>query len=208
MADGDSTDHQLELAVRLLDNDEDVLEEILRAFGPPVLFVLRQKFDGVLTREDIEDVVSIALDRLWQSRQRYDDRRGSLKTWLFAIAENAARDVLKLGWHKARELECDLGKDFDVDQLPCAATDDPPSEQPRAAKSPSRAEADLRDIVEALPEVQRRIVSTDAHAKDRVASSEWLAEELGIPVGTVRVYRKRAMDRIRAEMRKRGHDVP
>ena len=52
------------------------------------------------------------------------------------------------------------------------------------------------------------IVRADANAKDRVASAELISEELEIPVGTVRVYRNRAMATIRRELRMKGYQVP
>jgi DNA-directed RNA polymerase specialized sigma24 family protein len=68
--------------------------------------------------------------------------------------------------------------------------------------------SDLREILADLPEVQRRIILADALARDRVAASEYLAAELEIPAASVPVYRKRALDRIRKELRRRGHEIP
>ena len=69
-------------------------------------------------------------------------------------------------------------------------------------------QADLREIVASLSDTQRAIVLADAAARDSTACSRTVGEELGLPAATVRVYRKRAMDRIRNELRLRGHDVP
>jgi DNA-directed RNA polymerase specialized sigma24 family protein len=72
----------------------------------------------------------------------------------------------------------------------------------------SRAAEDLRSIIERLPDSYRHIILADACARDRVASARFLAEELEIPEGTIRVYRKRAMSALRSEMRKLGYEVP
>ena len=203
------------MAQRLLDDDEQVLEDVLRAFGPMVLVVLTRRYRNVLRETDIEDVVSIGLFRLWKNRTRFDCRRASLKVWFFRIVENAARDVLRHGWHKARLLEvtgdallpglADASSNGHAKHSQCYADDEPDGSPDEV---PTNLQLDLREIAAELPERQRFIVMADACAKEGVASSQLLAEELGIPASSVRVYRKRAMDRIRMELAKRGHDVP
>src|SRR4051794_27404104 len=108
------------LGIALLEDDESALEDILRLYGPDVTKVLHAKYTlrrGVLTLEDIEDVVIIALHRLWEARASYDDRKQTLRAWFFCIADNAAKDVKKLGWDKARKLEWRPGKDW-LEQSP------------------------------------------------------------------------------------------
>lgn len=208
---------QLDLAQRLLGNEEQVLDDILRSLGPAICTVLRKRYANVLTCADIDDAMSIGLYRLWQHRQRFDSQRSSLKVWLFRIVENAVRDILRLGWHKARRME--VGGDpawmAEAFETP---TDHPSTYEPQShgneqqtaapVRAPSAVELQLREIVACLPEAQRKIVQADAAARDDTACSQRLAEELGVTASSVRVYRKRAMDRIRQELRNRGHDVP
>lgn len=208
------TTEQADMAQRLLDNDEQVLDEILRTLGPVILSVMSRRYQGILPETDIEDAVSIGLFRLWKNRGRFDAGKASLKVWFFRIVENAIRDVLRHGWHKARMLEvnsdaaltgvshqtegCDgIGSRHSSDDA-----------KKRAEDSPTNLQLDLRDIVGGLPEKQRQIVLADSAARDGTASSQTLGRELDLPATTVRVYRKRAMDRIRKELTERGHDVP
>lgn len=209
------TTEQADMAQRLLDNDEQVLEDVLRAYGPMILVVLTRRYQNVLREPDIEDVVSIGLFRLWNNRARFDRRKASLKVWFFRITENAARDVLRHGWHKARQLEVNsdaaltgiadpsgngqsTGRHHETDIEHTTETESPPT----------NLQLDLREVVADLPEKQRYIVMADAATPEGTASSQLLGAELGIPDSTVRVYRKRAMDRIRKELASRGHDVP
>jgi RNA polymerase sigma factor (sigma-70 family) len=196
--------HQLTLSQRLLADDEHVLGEVLRTFGPSVHAILVRKYQGVLTSHDIDDVLSIGLFRLWQSRSRFDQGKGSLRVWFFRIVDNAARDVLRLGWQRARQLE--------VSTEPVALASvvdhrDNGRETKNASGPPSEQQMDIREIVASLPETQRRIVLADALARDDIACSQRLAEDLGIPAATVRVYRKRALDKVRAELKRRSHDL-
>ena len=85
--------------------------------------------------------------------------------------------------------ESDNGDDDDL-----ALTQRIPSEQ-------------LRELLALLPENQRRIVLADADSRDGVVASHDLAKELGIPPSTVRVYRRRALERLRREIQQRGFDT-
>jgi DNA-directed RNA polymerase specialized sigma24 family protein len=102
MADSRS---QPDIGQRLISGDETALEAALRAHGPPVKALLRRKFFGPLTDADFEDVLAVALFRMWQYRARYDSSRASLRVWFYRIAEKVTRDVLRHGWQKVRQLE-------------------------------------------------------------------------------------------------------
>ncbi len=202
---------QADLGQRLLENDEQVLDEILRTFGPMIFRILSQRYCGVLRETDVEDAMSIGLFRLWKNRTRFDASRASLKVWFFRITENAAKDALKHGWQKARMMEVGgtaglLGIADGSDNGHAERGDRIVTDTTRA--SPTNVQLDLREVVADLSEKQRYIVMADAAAKDGVASSQLLGDELGVPASTVRVYRKRAMDRIKTELARRGHDVP
>src|SRR5947209_8750141 len=98
----------VEMTAKLLRGDEQVLEEILRSLGPAVRALLCQKYRGSQTPEDIEDVLAIALYRLWRGRHLYRPDKASLPVWFYRIADNVVKDVLRSGWHKARRMEVHL----------------------------------------------------------------------------------------------------
>ncbi|MBC7819582.1 MAG: sigma-70 family RNA polymerase sigma factor [Planctomycetaceae bacterium] len=194
-----------DLGARLRAGDEDVLEVILRTHGPPILALLRQRFVGPLTATDFEDVLAAALFRIWQHRARFDPSQASLRVWFFRIAENLARDVLKHGWHKARQLE------LSTEPLLLAEAID--RRRPNGESDMDAGDGELptlrvplellRELLASLPENQRRIVLADADSRDGVVASHDLASELGIPPSTVRVYRRRALERLRREIEER-----
>ena len=181
---------------------EAFLEDLLRTEGPVVKSVLMQKFSGALSGADIDDVLAVALNRVWVKRAGFDVARGSLRAWFFRIAHNCAVDVLKHGWHRARQLEVPASHDF-IAELPGKATE-PETPEPE----PAQAEIYrvVRELIAALPETQRRIIWADAQHEHGPTPSKDLARELDIPLGTVRVYRKRALDRLRRELEKRQLD--
>ena len=50
----------IDLALRLMDDDDSALAEVLRRYGPPIAAALRGKYE-TLNYEDVEDVLSIAV---------------------------------------------------------------------------------------------------------------------------------------------------
>jgi len=199
----------VEMGMRLLQGDESVLEDILRAFGPPINRFLIRKYAGFLNNADAEDILSRALFNLWEVREDYDESKGSIRGLLFKIADNFAKDMLKSGWRKAKNLEVNIdsyvlrgGADIAESYTGERCADVCLSEGDKKRLD------DLKQIISNLPEVQRNIITADAHARDGKADSEYLGEKLEIPSGTVRVYRNRALRKIKEELRRLGHRLP
>ncbi len=211
MSEDESPEEQnLRLAMALLDDDESALGEILRLYGPDIIESLHNRFTkrlGVLTYEDIEDAVSIAVGNLWKARAKYDDSKQSIRVWFYKIAERVALDVLKHGWYKARNLEENLGQDR-LEEAPGRVETQDPAAKGVEVKKMSKEAGDLQIVLEKLSAAQRAIVMEDAACRDGNASNEHLADKLGIPAANVRVYRGRAYATIRKELRKLGHDIP
>lgn len=197
MAQRQTTSDEAQLAHRLRRGDQTALADVLRLWGGTVKGVLLRKYRGAVCESDLEDVLSMALYRLWQARKRFDSDKGSLRTWFFRIAENGLRDVLRFGWHKARKLETAVP----VDQL---AGRQPDASDGEAAAIDDDLRLALREALENLSEPQRRIVVADAFSGNGSIASADLAAELGLSAATIRVYRKRALETLRNELTKRG----
>lgn len=199
------SNHSPDLDAQLRDGDERVLEAILRIHGPPILALLKQRFVGSLSITDFEDVLAVALFRIWQNRSQFDPKLATLRVWFFRIAENTARDVLKHGWHKARQLERSVEPEFLSAVIDIRSPEQPVSKVNGTPTSVSQRipSEQLHELLSLLPENQRRILLADANSPDGIVASRDLARELGIPQGTVRVYRRRALESLRREIERR-----
>jgi RNA polymerase sigma-70 factor, ECF subfamily len=173
----------LQLALRLRQGDEAALAAVLRTLGPKVAGGLKKRHPA-LAAEDVEDVLSVASLRLWQSRAQYRPEKGSLAAWFFIIADNVARDLLR---KEARRPETPA----DVDQLPAADR--------RDREGPAFPPG-LSDLLLRLPDVDHRILSTYAQAGGDGPWAADLAEELGLRAGTIRVRCRRIKEKLRKEM--------
>ncbi len=200
---------QLALAFRLMDADESALDDILKAYGSGIIRLLMAKYK-TFNFQDAEDVLSIAVAKLWDRRHQYDENDGALRPYLFKIADNTAKDIFKSGWSQARLLPVDLGNENQVERIPEETTnvDEPKRKQKEREKKQQQELVDLRSVLDALPVNERAVVMSDAYAKDRVTDSGKLADELGIAVGSVRGYRSRAWKNIRSRMAELGYKLP
>ena len=196
-----------EVALKVLEGDESTLEDILHHYAPPIEKALYKKYSGLLSNADIEDILSIAIMKLWMHRQQYDDRRGSVRTYLYRIADNSAKDLIKTGWHQARRLERYSEKDFlehtvvvENHMLQKVSIEKETPVQSRMSNATQK-------VLNGLPEIQRKILWADAMA-DGVADSAELGKKLGgHPSATIRQYRMRAKKAFREGMRKLGFEI-
>lgn len=195
---------QDEVAIRLWDGDATVLAEILVQYAPSLEKAIGGKYPS-FSSQDLEDIVCEAIKRLWAKRDEYDDSKGSVRCLLYRIADNYAKDILKSGWQKLQDKRESFYEDSLEDIIDDKTEDDNENELPD--NYDSKFNKDLRIIVKNLPEIQQKIVWAFALAPEGEINAPILSKELGYPAGTIRQYLKRAKDTIRAEMKKRGHDL-
>ena len=133
-----------------------------------------------------EDVSQETFVRAWRHASTYDERRGSVSSWLLTIARNLAIDRSRLkGAHPvdpdflASQLERDTGGDGDVDAAAIADREL------------------LRDLLARLPAPQRRALVLATYF-GRTAKE--IGELEGTPLGTVKTRIRDALIKLRACM--------
>lgn len=95
----EASDRQLLIALR--DGDETALDELMdRKTGQLIQAVYRILHD----REEARDIVQVTFLRLWEHRDRYDERWAP-NTWIYRIATNLAIDHLRARQSKQRQAE-------------------------------------------------------------------------------------------------------
>lgn len=96
----DASDRELLLALRDGD-DELALDELIgRKTGPLVQLAYRILGD----REEARDVVQVTFFRVWENRDKFDER-WSPNTWIYRIANNLAIDHLRSRRSRERTVE-------------------------------------------------------------------------------------------------------
>ena len=187
-----------EIAELLALGDEEALRLLIKEYGPSIRNVLTRRFQGALGVHDVDDVLFEAILRVWNHRHRYNYRAGSLAAWVAAIGLNVARDRLrKDARHRHEALLTDL-------QMEPVASNRHAGQDANGQEQRSEVLECLRAVIGQLPPLQRAIVEADL-AAGGVADGQELASQLGTSTNAVYVHRSRARNKIRSEMRKRGH---
>ena len=125
---------------------------------------------------DAEDAVSEALLRAWQAFGRLKSEE-ALKGWLLKITVNCAYDQRR----RARPTV--------------------PLEEAACAAAPAQEPLGLWELVQALPEDQRLVVTL--YYYDGLSVGE-IAQVLGAPQGTVKSRLSRGRDKLRERLREEG----
>jgi RNA polymerase sigma-70 factor, ECF subfamily len=152
------------------------------------VFSLAYRICGV--RAAAEEVAQEAFLAIWRSGSRYDQTRGSVRTWLLGVVHNRAIDSLRRSTaHDRRRV---------ADEQAAERLEAPERTDVEVAR---RDEArSLRAVLGALPQDQRRVVEL---AYFGGFTHEQIAEMLDAPLGTVKGRMRLALEKLRAAIEPR-----
>ncbi|HRD94921.1 MAG TPA: sigma-70 family RNA polymerase sigma factor [Rubrivivax sp.] len=127
-----------------------------------------------------EEVVEDAYFQVWRQAVRFDPARGKALTWLLAMARSRAIDALRREARFGHETA-------DADGPPEAASAQPPHDE---LLDLARHQARLHQALMRLGAQPRQLVSLSFF---RGLSHEEIAQQVGLPVGTVKSQIRRAL---------------
>jgi len=163
--------------------DADGLAELYDRYGRVVFAVLHRMLPDP---EAAEEVCQDAFHRVWKAAGSYRGERGAARTWLLAIARNAAIDWRRTKGKRAeRETALDHASAF----ASPGSVEDTVHERLEAGR--------MRTLVEALPAEQRRCLEL---AYWGGLSQSEIAARTGAPLGTVKNRVRLGLEKLRAAM--------
>jgi RNA polymerase sigma-70 factor, ECF subfamily len=175
--------------------DEEVMQ-LVQGGNPRAFELLYDRHGGaafslayrmVGNRGAAEDTVQEAFLSIWRSRLRYDQARGSVRTWVLGIVHNRAIDALRRSMVHDRRRETMEG----VEERQEA----PERTEVEVAR---REEArNIRDALETLPDEQRKTIEL---AYFGGFSHSQIAELLDEPIGTVKGRMRLGLDKMRRQL--------
>ncbi|WP_246030482.1 sigma-70 family RNA polymerase sigma factor [Litoreibacter halocynthiae] len=160
--------------------DKAAFAELFKHFAPRVKgFLIKSGTDASMAEECAQDVMAT----LWHKAHLFDPTRASVSTWVFTIARNRRIDMLR----KQRRSE--------PDELTWG-----PEPEPDAADVMELQQESTR-LVQALaelPDKQRDLIQK-AYFGD-LSHSE-IADETGLPLGTIKSRIRLALEKLRHVMK-------
>lgn len=177
--------HLERLLARVALADRAAFRELYDTCAPQLLGVALR----LLRRRDLaEDVLQDAFARVWHRADSYRTEASQPMTWLTSIVRNRALDVLRAESIRPTESL----DDDDPDQGVAAISDDRPS--PLGLLEQAADALHLRRCIDDIDGPQRQCL---ALAYYHGLSHSELAEHLGSPVGSVKAWLRRGLERLR-----------
>lgn len=158
--------------------DRDAFRAIFGAYAPKLkAFLARGGLDDAIAEELVQDVMLT----VWRRAQTFDPRQGTFAAWLFTIARNRRIDHF-------RRAPRSFGDDPDPMLLP------EPSISAEGLVEIQQSHTSVRDAMEALPPEQLQVLRM---AFFEHKSHSEIAEEQGLPLGTVKSRIRLAMRQLK-----------
>jgi len=168
-----------DLLVRVRDGqDKAAFAALFRHFAPRVKgFLMKSGTPAAMAEDCAQDVMAV----LWQKAHLFDPARASVATWVFTIARNRRIDL-------ARRVRPD------PEELPWGPEPEPDQDEALIMQQETQR---LGAALALLPEKQRELIER-AYYGD-LSHSE-IADETGLPLGTIKSRIRLALDRLRQQM--------
>lgn len=162
-----------------VEKDREAFASLFRHFAPRVkAFLMKSGANEGLAEECTQEVMAT----LWTKAHMFDPSRASVSTWVFTIARNRKIDALR------------RMKRPEPEDLPWG----PEAEPDQADVMTLRQESEkLAEAIASLPEKQRELIQR-AYFGD--LSHAQIAEETGLPLGTIKSRIRLALERLRHAM--------
>ncbi|MFZ5738231.1 RNA polymerase sigma-70 factor (ECF subfamily) [Rhodopseudomonas thermotolerans] len=161
--------------------DRAAFETLFRHFAPRLKsYFARRGGDPALA----EEITQETLVAVWRSAAQFDPARASASTWIFTIARNLSIDRLRQAKRPS----------FDPND-PAFVPDD--EEPPDRRLERTETEQRVRDVMETLSFNEKSVLMLSFY-EDQSHSA--IAEQLGLPVGTVKSRIRLAFGKLRAAL--------
>lgn len=161
--------------------DRSAFEALYRHFAPRLkAYGMRAGADAITA----EELAQEAMIMVWRKAASFDRRKATVSTWLFTIVRNKRIDLLRR--QNRPDIEAD---DWLAMVEPDAAQDDVLMSQ--------QNDGIVRESLKVLPEDQKQVL---AMAFFEEKSHSQIAEDLGLPLGTVKSRIRLAMNRLKVRL--------
>jgi RNA polymerase sigma factor (sigma-70 family) len=175
-----------DLISRVNRGDEEAFRGLFRRYAPTA----RALAIRIVRQPNLaEEIVQEAFLALWKNPQGYDQRRGSVRSWLMGMVHHRAVDLVRREEAHRRRAEA---------AIPDAVADDPdPADKVAEDVDLPGERRAVRAALDDLPPEQRRVI--ELMYFDGLSQST-IAERLSLPLGTVKSRTLLGMRRLRGAL--------
>ncbi len=164
------------LEERFVAGDEAALKEAFELHAPLIIGLCRR-----LVGSEAEDLAQQVFVASWNSRERFDPTKGSLKSWMAGIARFKSIDHLRAA---GRRPQTGGGEPQDMGEI-------------QAENGRITDRMVLTEALSGLSEERRTVVELAFYGDMTHAE---ISEKLSMPLGTVKSHVRRGLEALRAEL--------
>jgi RNA polymerase sigma-70 factor (ECF subfamily) len=162
--------------------DRGAFHQLFEHFGPQIKYYAIS--NGIANQA--EELVQEVMISIWRRASTYDWRKAAASTWIFTIARNQRIDMLR----KMKRISVEMPVETeDLWQIPGDNEDEPVTSLHRLM-----SERRVRDSLRHLPEEQITVI---AKVYMQQKSHQMVADELDIPLGTVKSRVRLALNKLK-----------
>ncbi|MDE1158212.1 MAG: sigma-70 family RNA polymerase sigma factor [Neorhizobium sp.] len=158
----------------------DAFETLFRFYAPRVRSFMALK---VRDRQVAEELMQETMASVWSKATQFDPERGHVSAWVFTIARN-----VRIDFYRRRRPQ------FDASDPVFVADSAPPADEEFEHRQDAKL---LREAMATLPQEQIEVLQK-AFFED--ISHSTIAEELGLPIGTVKSRIRLAFAKLRSAL--------
>ncbi len=169
------------------DRDRQAYGELFRHFAP-LLKSFALSTSGMSSNALAEELVQEVMLKIWNRAATFDAAKASATTWIYTLARNCRIDLLRRKFRVQEEVDVDELWDFGTNP-----------DELHDELYQKRIEVEIRDSLRALPIEQRQII---AKVYMEGKSHSEVAEELSLPLGTVKSRIRLAMSKLKVMLQR------
>ena len=173
--------------------DQSAFQQLFNKFAPLIkAFAARQPVSSELTSSIGEELVQETMVKVWQKAASFNPEKASASTWIFTIARNTRIDLLRKNTrhYKNRQLNDSNEDSFDIDDIWIENDKEDVFNQLARQRNSEMLHTSMKQ----LPEEQAFILKK-VYLEDK--SHTEIAEELNLPLGTVKSRVRLALSKLR-----------
>ncbi|MEX2333077.1 MAG: sigma-70 family RNA polymerase sigma factor [Pseudohongiella sp.] len=151
--------------------DRVAFQALYRHFTPMIRAFLLKSMGAGANRSEAEEITQEVLIKVWNKAASFNSSKASVNTWIFTIARNTRIDFIRRNERNDRKI--------DIEDI----WHEPESPEPLVDLQQRRSEQVIKQAMASLPDEQVQVLYK---AFMEGKSHSEVAEELGLPLGTVK----------------------
>ena len=175
-----SGDEEIALIERIGDRDESALSELYDLYSR-ILYSLI--FRIVKNQGDAEDILQSVFIKIWDKALSYNKSKGSVYSWLVALARNSAIDKTRSKAYKTSPVDISVIKEVDL-------INDNPGYNALTSVIANERSSLVGNALNQIP-VEQKVVIELAYFEGLTQVE--IAEKLAVPLGTVKTRIRQAL---------------